>query len=123
MGVCIGRLLALMGPSGSGKTSLLNSLANHVPAKSGMKLTGMPSYGSHWMHQTCMWLHAEARACLGAVGCGRQVRARASRAQAVKPASMDEMLTVHCHCCLLLYLAGQLSVNGVASTDSNHRQV
>lgn len=38
------RLLALMGPSGSGKTTLLNALANHVPAKSGMKLTGM-SFG------------------------------------------------------------------------------
>lgn len=37
----VGRLLALMGPSGSGKTSLLNALASHVPANSGMKLTGV----------------------------------------------------------------------------------
>jgi ABC-type Fe3+/spermidine/putrescine transport system ATPase subunit len=29
-----------MGPSGSGKTTLLNSLASHVPANTGMKLTG-----------------------------------------------------------------------------------
>uniref|UniRef100_A0A383W6T5 ABC transporter domain-containing protein n=1 Tax=Tetradesmus obliquus TaxID=3088 RepID=A0A383W6T5_TETOB len=35
-----GRLLALMGPSGSGKTTLLNSLASHVPANTGMRLTG-----------------------------------------------------------------------------------
>jgi ABC-type Fe3+/spermidine/putrescine transport system ATPase subunit len=34
------RLLALMGPSGSGKTTLLNALASHVPANTGMKLTG-----------------------------------------------------------------------------------
>jgi ABC-type multidrug transport system ATPase subunit len=35
-----GRLLAIMGPSGAGKSSLLNALANQVPASKNLSLTG-----------------------------------------------------------------------------------
>jgi GTPase SAR1 family protein len=42
-----------MGPSGSGKTSLLNALANHVPANSGMRLTGVRAWGARVRLRSC----------------------------------------------------------------------